>query len=474
MGKGKNKIRVSFPGYNAFQVTGSMTLIDTASLRILVEAGLVQGGSTLEDWRANTRRLPFKPSEIDFIFIGHAHADHMLLIPRLYAMGCKARIIAPVGTKRLFDIMSADSAYIIERDAEQLTRTYGKKFHPYYTADDAQAASSFIEEHDFNVKINVRDDLAFRFIPSGHLLNAAQIELWVKSGNHSAKIGYTSDLGSRIPRRFINVFQPLDRCNLLIGECTYARELRPVTSKDRDKDLEKLKSIVQYVCVENHGRVLIPVFALDRAQNMAGFLFDLFGHDDSFTTPVLIDSPLALKMFDYMRTAASDEDRSFIEDMLSWSNLHLVESYEESHAWMESGRSCVVLSSAGMLTAGRSRRWATALIPDPRSHILFCGFSVENSLAGKLKSNSDKRSISIDGRKYRCRCGITDLHSFSGHMNRDGLLDYYSSIEADKIALVHGEYEAKVEFAHELQDAITDKGKSGRVICVNRSTELVI
>lgn len=472
MGKDKQKVRVSFPGYNAFQVTGSMTLIETKETKILIEAGLVQGGSILEDWRANTRKLPFKPSEIDFIFVGHAHADHMLLIPRLFAMGCRARIIAPVGTKDLFAIMAPDSAYIISRDAEVLSKTAGKSFQPFYTADDVERCMPYFEEHDFGIKINVSDDIAFRFTPSGHLLNAAQIELWVRNGNHVAKIGYTSDLGSSLKRRFINSFEPIERCNLLIGESTYARELRPISCKDRRNDLAKLETVIRSAS-ETKGRVLIPVFALDRAQNMASFIYDIFGQDKTFSMPILIDSPLAVKMFEYMRTHASDEDVSFLEEMLAWPNIHLVEAYEESKAWMDSGRPCVVLSSAGMLTAGRSRRWAATLLPDSNAHILFCGFSVENSLAGQLKK-MERKTINVDGHKLKCRCNITDLHSFSGHMGRDDLLNYYSSVDADKIALVHGEFEYKTHFADDLQTELAKKDKTGRVTCVNRSTEILV
>lgn len=472
MGKDKRKIRVSFPGYNAIQVTGSMTLVEAGDLKILIEAGLVQGGTVLEDWRANTRRLPFRPSDIDFIFVGHAHADHTLLIPRLYAMGCHARIIAPVGLRDLFAIMAPDSAYIISRDAELLSKTTGKTVQPFYTLDDVNACLPYFEEHEFGIKVNLCENLSFRFTPSGHLLNAAQIELWVRNGNHTAKIGYTSDLGSALPRRFINHFEPLQQCDLLIGESTYARELRPITPKDRRTDLSKLEAVVRNTVEDGH-RVLIPVFALDRAQNMAGFLYDIFGHDPTFTAPVLIDSPLALQMFEYMRTHASEEDRTYLEAVLHWPNLHMIQSYEESKSWMDSSRPCVVLSSAGMLTAGRSRRWATRLLPDPYAHILFCGFSIENSLAGQLKEIG-RRTVNIDGQKVKCRCAITDLHSFSGHMGRDGLLAYYTSVDANKIALVHGDFDEKVHFADDLQQKISDAGKTGRVICVNKATEILI
>lgn len=468
------KIRVSFPGYSAFQVTGSMTLIEVDDHKILIEAGLVQGASVLQDWKANARKLPFKPSEISYIFIGHGHADHMLLIPRLYAMGCNATIVAPCGTADLFRIMAKDSSFIISKDAEMLSKMNGKTFVPFYTEADVINAAAHFCEYEFGEIYTLCDWLNFRFTPSGHIINAAQIELWLSHGANTVKIGYTSDLGSGIPKRFANTFKPMEKCNLLIGESTYARELRPITIKDRHKDVEKIKTVVDECCIKNGGRVLIPIFSLDRSQNLLSILYDLFGKDTTFTLPVLIDSPLTIQMFNYMRTQLTGDELEYYEKMLSWPNLVWVEDYADSKRWQESDKPAVILAASGMMQAGRSRRWAALLLPDEKSHILFCGFSVEQSLASKIKNGRAQKTITIDGKKIKNRCGISDLHSFSGHMNRENLMKYYSDVQADKIALVHGEFEAKAIFAKELQNEIYKKNKTSKVICVNRSTEILI
>ena len=451
-----------------------MTLIEVEDKKILIEAGLVQGASVLQDWKANTRKLPFKPSEISYIFIGHGHADHMLLIPRLFAMGCNATIIAPKGTTELFRIMAKDSAYIISKDAEMLSKMNGKTFAPFYTEADVVNAVPHFREYDFCEEQVLDERLRFRFLPSGHIINAAQIELWITNGNNTVKIGYTSDLGSSIPKRFANTFQPIEKCNLLIGESTYARELRPVTMKDRHKDVEKMRTVINECCVKNGGRVLIPIFSLDRSQNLLAILYDMFGKDTSFTTPILIDSPLTIQMFNYIRTQLTGAELDYYEEMMSWSNIVWVNEYADSKHWQESGKPAVILAASGMMQAGRSRRWAALLLPDEKSHILFCGFSVEQSLASKIKNGRSQKTITIDGKKIKNRCGISDLHSFSGHMNRDGLKKYYSDVQSDKIALVHGEFEAKAIFAKELQDEIYKKNKTNKVICVNRSTEILI
>lgn len=468
------KVRVSFPGYSAFQVTGSMVLVEVGDKKILIEAGLVQGGSILQDWKANTRKLPFKPSDISFILVGHGHADHTLLIPRLYAMGCGATIVAPNGTRDLFRIMAKDSAHIISKDAETLSRIKGKHFSPFYSEWDVERATSHFFECGFNEVVELCDWLKLRFIPSGHIINSAQIEMWIENGTNTIKIGYTSDLGPGLPKRFAGKLEPIEKCNLLIGESTYARELRPITIKDRNKDVEKIEAVVRSCCLENGGRVLIPIFSLDRSQNILSILYDLFGNDPLFTPPILIDSPLTIQMFEYVRTQLTGEELEYYEKMLAWSNLVWVEDYAESKKWQESGTPAVILSASGMMQAGRSRKWASLLLPDAKSHILFCGFSVEQSLASKIKNGRAQKMITIDGKKVKNRCGISDLHSFSGHMNRADLMEYYGSVQADKIALVHGEFEAKAVFAKELQDEIYKKNKTGKVICVNRSTEILI
>lgn len=474
MTKPKGKVRVSFPGNASHEVTGSMTLIETDGMKILVEAGLVQGGSTLVDWRTNSRHFPFRANTIDYIFIGHGHADHMLLIPKLYKEHCTARIIAPRGTKALFDIMARDSAYIIAKDAQQLQLTHGKYFDPFYTIQDVETTLNYFDEYDFDEITELPGGLRFKFIPSGHIINAAQIVLWVPAGQRHVKIGYTSDLGSRLFRRYVNHFDKIDNCALLIGECTYAREIRQVTPRDRRNDLLKIKSIIETTCIENRSRVLIPVFSLDRAQNIASFLYDLFGEDRNFDIPILVDSPLTVKLFRYMLENASPEDAAFLEKVVTWKNLILIEESEQSRLWMESTKPCVILSSAGMLTAGRSRRWASILLPQANAHILFCGFATDSSLAGQIRHGSARKRIMIEGRWRSNRCGITELHSFSGHMGRQDLIDYYSDVDTPRVALVHGEMEAKIKFAQDLEKEMRKKNRTGRVICVNKGTQILL
>ena len=133
----------------------------------------------------------------------------------------------------------------------------------------------------------------------------------------------------------------------------------------------------------------------------------------------------------------------------------------------------VICSSAGMLSAGRSVAWARKLLGNSKNCLLFVGYAADNSLANKIKMGKHK-TITIENKAIPNKASIVDLKSFSSHLQHDGLLDYYPNINADKIALVHGNFNDKLSFANELQKEISKKNKTGRVICVNRSTEIVL
>lgn len=474
MGKNKkNQIRVSFVGNNSENVAGSMTLISTQTKNILIECGLVQGNKTMiADYRANTAKFEFKPKDIDLVIIGHSHADHVCILPRLYKEGCIAPIIVPKGNYDIMNILMSDSAHIMGKDAEVLTKKNGKIFDPVYTQENVDTCLQYIQEYDFNEKIIIDEDFTFRFVGSGHIINSAQIEMWITSGTNTKKILYTSDLGSTLPKHYTTKFKAVDKANLVIGECTYSDGKRCVGMNERKTDLRKIQSVVNEVCICNKSKVLIPVFALDRCQNIITVLYELF-KDNNNCPNILIDSPMACKLTKLFKDLISDDEKELYSKVLSWDKLKFIEDYETSKICQESVEPMVICSSAGMLSAGRSVAWARKLLGNSKNCLLFVGYAADNSLANKIKMGKHK-TITIENKAIPNKASIVDLKSFSSHLQHDGLLDYYSNINADKIALVHGNFNDKLIFANELQKEISKKNKTGRVICVNRSTEIVL
>lgn len=473
MAKSKSKIQINFVGEAANDVTGSCIHIKTPNRQILLECGTFQScGSTLENYKVNNKHFDFKPKEIDYVFLMHNHVDHIGLTPKLYKNGSVAQIVAPGGTKSIAEILLKDSARIMDTDALELSDQFKRDYYPIYTESDVDRCLNHYTEYPIGETIQLDEYIKFKFIPSGHILNSAQLELWITEGNVTKKIGYTSDLGNvHIKKYYTNKFQQIKKCDVLIGETTYAREERIANQKMRNKDLEKLESTIRQTCIEDGARLLIPVFANDRCQNMLTYIYDIFHNDEKFDIPILIDSPMATRICRSYSELLSGEDAEKWNKVLEWKNVHFVEDSIQSREWRDSNRPVVVLASSGMMVRGRSTGWAHNMLPRPNDRIVFCGFAADNSLASIIKEGKQK-TITISGHRVKNKCQVTDLHSFSSHMQRDSLLKIYGSTECEKVILVHGEMNGKIEFAKELQEEISKNDNTSKVIIANKGYQL--
>ena len=475
MAKSNNKIQINFVGKNSEDVTGSCIHIKTPHRQILLECGLFQScGSTLETYKVNNKHFEFKPKEIDYVFLAHNHVDHIALCPKLYQQGCMAQIIASNGTKSIAEILLRDSARIMTGDAIELSEKFKRDYSPIYTDNDVDRCLKYYTEYPIGETIQLDEYIKFRFIPSGHILNSAQLELWITEGNVTKKIGYTSDLGNvLIQKYYTNTFEPITKCDILIGETTYAREPRIANQKMRNKDLEKLESVIRQTCVEDGARVLLSTFANDRTQNMLTYIFDVFSDDDNFDIPVLVDSPMAIKVCNAYSELLQGEELDKWRKVLAWKNVHFVQDSNESREWRDSNQPVVALASSGMMVKGRSTAWAHSMLPHEKDRIVFCGYAADHSLASIIKEGKQK-TVTISGHKVKNKCQVTDLHSFSSHAQRDTLLSYYGSVECEKVVLVHGEINGKIAFAKDLQEEISKNDNTSKVIVANRGYKLLL
>lgn len=475
MGKSKkDKVKVAFVGENSSSVTGSCTLIEYKDRKVLLECGLYQSNSLKTDYEINTRKFKFKPRDIDYVFVGHTHIDHIGLIPRLYKEGCKAEIVTTHKTVEFMQPLLEDSSFIMERDVQTLSRKKEKSLEPIYDKIDVDNAVKHIRGYDFNKLYKLDETFSFMFIPAGHIVGSAQLILYVREDNgHINKILYTSDLGNvQLDKPFVEPFQKETKANIVIAETTYGANDRTVGKKDRQKDIEKIESVVLATCYDRKGRVLIPCFSLDRTQFILKILYDLFGEDEDFDIPIIVDSPLACKITDIYKYVLEDEDKETIKKIMNWKNVKFISDPSESKLCVANESPKVIISSSGMMTAGRVVHYTKSIIQDSRSTILFCGFSSQNSLAYKIKNGKIQKTINIDGKPYRNRCGIVDLRSFSSHMQREDLLNYYKQINTNCIYLVHGEMQGKLQFAKDLKDILSKENKSTNVCVVNRGTSV--
>lgn len=473
--KSKDKIQVRFVGKAASEVTGSCIWVKTPHVEFLIECGLYQSsGNTLEEYKVNNAHFDFKPKNISYVFAGHNHGDHILRIPLLFKRGMNAPVIMPEGSSPIAQILMQDCAKIMESDAAELSEQYHRDYAPIYTQAHVEMCLDHIKEYPMGEIIELDEYVKFRFTPAGHILNSAQIEIFVTEGNITKTIAYTSDLGNtHVHQYYSNGFQPIRKANVFIGETTYGGEHRIASRKVRSKDLQKLKAVIENTCKRGDGRVLIPCFANSRSQVMLTHLYDMFGNDPTFKVPVLFDTPMGIKVCEAYKDLLQGEAAEKWKNVLAWKNIQFISDPAISRMWQTNNCPAVIISSSGMLTHGRSRSYTKEMLGDSRNVIVFCGFSVDNSLASIIKSGMAK-VIKFGGKKIPNRCRVVDLHSFSSHAQRDELLNYYSSVDCEKILLVHGDMAGKIEFAADLEEQISKKDRTSKVICVNQGFELTI
>ena len=473
--KTKDKISVKFCGGNAWGVTGSMIYIETPNRRMLLECGLWQStGSTLENWKINTKKFEFKPGKLDYMFSCDRHVDHTGLIPRLYASGATCPIIAPCGSKPIAEILMRDSARIIAGDAASLSEKLGREYVPFYLDSDVDVALGHWAEYDD--EIHVLDEFVkFRFVPSGHIPFARQLELWITEGNVTKKIVYTSDLGNiHLPKPYTKPFKSVfeQRADIVIAESTYAHEEKIANKKMRKKDIEKLRMVIRQTCIENSRRILIPSFALARTQEIVTIIYDMFSNED-FNIPVYIDSPMAQKISsaycDILEGDALEKWRS----VLAWKNLHFVGDYIESREIRDSGKPCIVIASSGFMIAGRSVAWCANLLPHTNDRIVTVGYAPPGSIAYTIKQGEQK-TISITGKRCANRCQITNLGSFSSHIQRDSIIKEYGKINAEKLLLVHGDMDGRISVKPEIEVELSKNNLATKVVVVEKNMEVFL
>lgn len=440
---------------------------------------MIQGRHTsLENYRANVKLMQkIRPQEVEYIIVGHCHQDHIGMIPTLYAKGkCNAKIIVPKKSTAILKEMWLDSAYINQRDVEGINRKGNYDYSEFYSEDVVYDTLSYIQEVESDTIIRLSDELSIRYTDAGHILLSKQCEVFLNIGARTRKILFSSDLGNvatQNSRIFVENFKPVSSCNVAIMECTYCAKDRQCTKETYKKDVEKIKSVITQYCVDNNSRVLIPSFSLDRTPYILWILYSMFRYDEKFNVPVLVDSPLANRLLDCYSSILTDEKKEIFDEMMAWKNIHRVITPEDSKSAISDKRGKVILSSSGMLCAGRSVKWAESILPRERDCILFMGYSGEGTLGYKIKHGKDNKTININGKPHKNKCQIYNLCSFSSHMQRQDMINYYKGLNCEGIYLVHGD-KNKIEFKHDLQDAITDCLKSTKVVAVNHGTKISI
>lgn len=453
---------VKFISGSATGVTGSAHLVRFKNYGILLDCGLEQGHDIMTDYQANKDFLhKIRVKDIQYIILSHCHVDHSGLIPALFAKGCQAHVYVPTGSTPLLRLLWTDSLKIHQSDCLKLQKKHGRKFAPFFTEDDIDTALGRCIEIGFNEEISLNQDVKFEYLSAGHIIYSAQIYLELHQGYQIYRVGYSGDVGGLTPRPFTMPRQSMPFCDLTIGECTYNTPTRPNSVKDRPKDVEKIISVVN----ESH-KILFPCFSLQRTQELLLNLYMLWEMKDLPDIPVYLDSPLAIKICNMW------PDVELWDEVMNWKNLKFINEATDSKALQMSNEHCIIISASGFLNGGRVLSHLTTVLPNGNNTIMFIGYAGEQNLASRIKANEP--FVEVNGVVIENKAKIVELRSFSSHASYEELMEYYTEIPYNKICLVHGEMNGKVEFAKSLKDKLASNGKSARVIAVNADTKIYI
>jgi metallo-beta-lactamase family protein len=448
-------MKVTFWGA-ARTVTGSRHLITTTTGKnILLDAGLFQGK---EDEQQARNRVPgFLPEDIDAVILTHAHIDHSGFLPALYAQGFRGKIYATDATKDLCEIMLVDSAHIQEEDAKYDNKRRvkaGKTLRePIYNQEDARKVMTLFRTKSYHETFTVWG-LECHFFNTGHLLGSAGIYLQ----EQDISLVFTGDLGRKFPS-MLQRPDPLPASDYLICESTYGDRLH----EDYEFTLKALLDVVNKTCIQKRGKLLIPAFSIGRTQEILFALDYLSTFDLLPNVPVFVDSPLSTKgtkIFKAYLPLFNEEIQAYLKkdpDPFQFTQLHFVENVEESKAINNIEGPCIIISSSGMMEAGRIRHHLFNHISDPKTTILMTGYAEPSTLGGRLLHQPD--FVRILGKYLPVRAEVHLMKALSGHADRQELLDaipHRKEKPYKGIFLVHGDYDAQLS----LKDGLEEKGVS--------------
>lgn len=462
-------------GKSTDDVTGSCFELVTPKSRILIDFGLRQSSDDVLDYKANLDTIKsVKVKKIDACLCLHAHQDHLSLVPCLYRSNFDGVTYLPENTKDIAKLMWMDSAKIQMQNQQMLQKKGNISGNPFYNQEDIEVTYNHIVECEFNKIIQITEDVSFELRSSNHLVNAAQALIYVNTGNATKALAYCCDLGSLTwDNYYINNFEPIEKADIAIVESTYATDKKGNARKNRDKDIEKIKALVENM-YEERGRIIIPTFSLGRSADLLTVLYETFADDPDFNIPVVFDAVLGNQINEnYDKWIPKNHE--LWNKVWSWKNLVKVKDWNESVQWQNYTAPCVILGSGGFIQ-GRSTAYIKHWLSAPHTTILFCGFSGADSRSKgyQIQHNKEYPIVDLDGYKVKNNAKIVSLKSFSSHISHEEMLEYYSNMNCNKIYLVHGSKERKEAFKPLLEDEISKKNKTSKVVIPDSETKMYL
>lgn len=458
-------MKLTFHGA-AGTVTGSKHLITLKNNKqILLDCGMFQGMPA--DAPFSNDDLGFDPSQIDYVFLSHAHIDHSGLLPVLLKQGFSGRIFGSSATLDMTEILLRDSAFIQAADVRFMKKKrerYDKIEEPLYTMEDVEATLACFESLQTEIPTVIDDKVEVTLFNNGHILGATTIFLTLKEEGRSVRLSYSGDVG-RYGDPILKSPSNLPQADYIIVESTYGNRLHEKV----ESTSEDLRDIIVETCVGKRGKLIIPAFSVGRTQEL---LYTLNELELDYRLPDVdyyVDSPLSTKATLVVKkhpecfNRAVQKIMKYDKDPFQFKGLKYIEDKRASQALNSTTEPCVIISASGMAEAGRVKHHIANSISDARNSILLVGYCEKNTLGARLKLHPEK--ITIYGEEYPVNADIFSIDSMSAHADYNDLCQYLSTQDPDevsKVFIVHGEPEAQEAF----KDRLLKKGFNDVVIPV--------
>jgi metallo-beta-lactamase family protein len=446
-------MKLSFHGA-ARGVTGSCYLVESAGKRILIDCGLYQGGRELSE--ENAAPFGFDAKTIDFVLLTHAHLDHCGRLPLLAKRGFQGEIITTAASRELAKVVMLDSAHLQEEDARWQARKLLRKNkkgeipQPLYTQLDVlNCLDYFGRTAHYNQPVVVAQGITATFLDAGHILGSASIHLQIEDKGKKRSIVFSGDIGNSM-RPILRDPTPPPISDVVVMETTYGDRLH----KPLEPSIEELYQAIEET-FRRGGNVIIPTFALERAQEI---LFYLRAGIESGrlcrNMQVFLDSPMAISATDIFRRHPEcfDAETQFMfasgKDPFSLPGLHFTHEPSESMALNAITGGSVILAGSGMATGGRVRHHLKHNLWRENSSIVFVGFAAQGTLARRIIDGA--KTVTLFGEEILVRAKIYTINGFSAHADRDELLTWHQHSRARRTFLVHGDEEVMEKFSAQL------------------------
>ena len=444
-------MKIKFCGA-AQEVTGSAHLLTLDDgYTILLDCGLYQGSD--DDMKDFNENWPFKPSEIDCLILSHAHIDHSGRIPKLVKDGFRGDIICTHATRNLCSIMLADSAKIQEADAEFHNKRLRKKGRkdgfrsPLYTPADAEKASNLFSGHGYNRWFTIRDGVEVQFRDAGHILGSASVTIRIDQLGRKTTIGFTGDIG-RPNRPILRDPVPMPEVDYLICESTYG-------NKEHDNapnEMKRFQRIIERTCVEKKGKLIIPAFSIGRTQEIVYMLDQLATAGQLPRIPVYVDSPLAVNattIFGMHPECYDNELNEYLlvdDDPFGFNGLKYVRKASMSKELNEDSAPGIIISSSGMMNAGRVKHHLYHHVVDARNTFLIVGYCAPHTPGGRLRDGAE--AVRVFGQERPVKADVEVMDSFSAHADRNEILAFLQNQKPKlrQLYLVHGTLDRQEAF----------------------------